>query len=200
MIELNRITFRYREKLVMEDFSLSFPEQGLTLISGPSGCGKTTLLRLLAGLEHPQSGSVAVSARISFLFQENRLFPWRTAAQHISDVLPRGQAAGRWLALAELEDAADAYPQDLSGGMRRRLALARCLAYGGELLLLDEPFTGVDCRRAGRILDHILELGFPVILSSHEDWIEERANQVFYFEGPPLQIATGLEETSEHQR
>ena len=135
MISAEHITVCYGEKRVLDDFSLVLPETGITALSGPSGCGKTTLLRVLAGLQRRSAGVVTVPPRPTLLFQENRLLPWRTAEQHIADVLPRAQRgeAGRWLALVELEGEEHARPSALSGGMGRRLALARALACGGEI-------------------------------------------------------------------
>jgi NitT/TauT family transport system ATP-binding protein len=137
----------------MEDFSFSFPLQGITGLTGPSGCGKTTLLRVIAGLERPSAGSVTgiVPKDIAFLFQENRLFPWRTALQNIMDVLPRErrEEARLWLSRMELEDEQGRFPAELSGGMRRRVALGRTLALGGKLLILDEPFSGIDAALRG---------------------------------------------------
>ena len=175
---------------MLERFSLKVPGEGVTALSGPSGCGKTTLLRVLAGLLEPETGAVAGAERPVILFQEDRLLPWRTCAQHIADVLPRERRgeAGEWLALAELEGEEDRYPDALSGGMGRRLALARALACGGDLLLLDEPFTGVDAPRAGRILDRIRALGTPVILSSHEGEVVARCDRVIALDGPPLAV------------
>ena len=107
MIKLWNITVCYGEKLILDRFSLEIPRRGLTALSGPSGCGKTTLLRAAAGLAKPSEGSVSGvdPARTAFLFQEDRLLPWRTVYQHITDVLPRSRRgeAGRWLAFAELE-------------------------------------------------------------------------------------------------
>ena len=124
------------------------------------------------------------------LFQESRLFPWRTCEQHIADVLPRERRreAGRWLDLVELEGEGRAYPAALSGGMGRRLALARTLACGGDLFLLDEPFTGVDEACMGRIMDRIRELEIPVVLSSHESAVVERCDRVVKLDGPPLAV------------
>ena len=192
MLELDRVTLSYGEKEVLRDFSLSLPLEGITALRGPSGCGKTTLLRCIAGLVRPQGGQITgVSPReTAFLFQENRLFPWRTVGQHIADVLPRerrGEAA-RWLALAELEGEEAAYPASLSGGMGRRLALARCLALGGELYLLDEPFSGVDPERAERIMGRIRALGTPVLLVSHEPAVLALADRVVELDGPPVRI------------
>lgn len=176
----------------MEHFSLTLPERGITALSGPSGCGKTTLLRVLAGLEHPQSGHVSgISPRdTAILFQENRLLPWRTVEQHLTDVMPpqRRHEAAQWLSLVELTGEEAALPSSLSGGMARRLALARALALGGQLYLLDEPFAGVDPGRAQRILARLRELSLPVLLVTHEAAILERADQVILLDGPPLKI------------
>ncbi len=190
MIGLRDITVRYGDKLVLDRFSLDIPAQGLTALSGPSGCGKTTLLRVMAGLAAPGGGAVSGidPGRTAFLFQEDRLLPWRTAAQHIADVLPRprrGEAA-RWLAFAELEGEGGAYPAALSGGMARRLALARCAALGGELLLLDEPFAGVDSERTARILERLRGLGVPIVLATHQPQVLCACDRMIALEGPPL--------------
>ena len=125
MIQIEGLSLAYGDKRVLEDFSLSLPDRGVTALSGPSGCGKTTLLRVLAGLQRPNAGRLTGldPARAVLLFQENRLLPWRTAEENIADVLPRERRgeAGRWLALAELSGEASARPAALSGGMARRL-------------------------------------------------------------------------------
>lgn len=190
MISVEDITVRFGDKLVLDRFSLELPETGITALSGPSGCGKTTLLRVLAGLQPAEGGKVSLPGRPTILFQENRLLPWRTAEQHITDVLPRARRgeASRWLALAELEGEERTYPAQLSGGMGRRLALARALACGGGVYLLDEPFTGVDAGRAARILERVRGLGMPVVLSSHEAEIVALCDRVVRLDGPPLEI------------
>lgn len=190
MIELQNITVCYGEKPVLDRFSLEIPAQGLTALSGPSGCGKTTLLRLAVGLVRPSEGSVSGvdPSRTAFLFQEDRLLPWRTVSQHITDVLPRSrrEEVGRWLAFAELEGEENAYPAALSGGMSRRLALARCAALGGDLLLLDEPFAGVDQERTARILDRLRGLGVPVVLATHQPQVLAACDRIISLDGPPL--------------
>ena len=107
MIRMEKLNLSFGDKQVLRDFSLALPEGGITALRGPSGCGKTTLLRVLAGLERPYSGTVTgiTPRETAFLFQENRLLPWRTAEQHITDVLPRERRgeAGDWLRLVELE-------------------------------------------------------------------------------------------------
>ena len=193
MISVEDITVCFEEKRVLDHFSACFPEEGVTALSGPSGCGKTTLLRVLAGLQETEGGSVNIPSRPVLLFQEDRLLPWRTATQHISDVLPRARRgeAGRWLELVELEAAAGQRPAALSGGMRRRLALARALACGGAVFLLDEPFTGVDAPCAGRILARIRALGVPVLLSSHEAEVVALCDRIVPLDGPPLRVLQG---------
>ena len=190
-LAVENLTVRFGEKTVLDRFSLSLPLSGVTALSAPSGSGKTTLLRVLGGL---QAGGGVVEGvapgRTAFLFQEDRLLPWRTVGEHISDVLPRERRTevSRWLELAELEGEADSWPAALSGGMGRRLALARVLALGGELYLLDEPFAGVDAPRAERILKRIRALGVPVLLASHVAHILSLADRVVRLDGPPLRV------------
>ena len=191
-IHLDHISFEYGRREILSDFTLTLPGVGVTILRGPSGCGKTTLLRLLAGLEQPRSGQITgvCPRETAFLFQENRLLPWRTAEQHLTDVLPRDrrEEAERWLALTELTGEEHSYPVALSGGMCRRLALARCLALGGRLYLLDEPFAGVDPQRASRIMTGLRALPAPVLLTSHEDHILSLAHRVIDLDGPPLRV------------
>ena len=191
MIEISNLTLSYGDKRVLEHFSLTLPDAGVTVLSGPSGCGKTTLLRCIAGLERPQDGSIiGIAPRdTAFLFQEDRLFPWRTVEQHLWDVLPKGRRneVSRWLTLAGLEGERAAYPAALSGGMKRRLALVRALALGGKLYLLDEPFTGVDGDRIKSLMAALKELSTPVLLSSHEALVTSLADRVIPLDGPPLQ-------------
>lgn len=177
MLGVEHAFLSFGEKQIWEDFTLLLPETGVTALTGPSGCGKTTLLRVLAGLQELQAGTVFAppQEKIAFLFQENRLLPWRTVEQHLTDVkaLP-----GPWLAAVDLLGEEKAYPAALSGGMGRRLALARTLALGGEVYLLDEPFTGVDPERVTRLMNVLKGLGAPVILVSHEKQVLQLAGQV----------------------
>lgn len=192
MIEVRNLSLSYEEKIILDNFSIQIPLEGLTALTGPSGCGKTTLLRVLGGLERSQRGTVTGldSRETAFLFQENRLLPWRTVGQHLTDVLSRerrGEAA-RWLAWAGLEGEEGAYPAALSGGMARRLALARCAALGGRCFLLDEPFTGVDRARRLAMLDSLRKLGAPVVLVSHEADVLGACDRVYRFTGTPLTL------------
>lgn len=192
MIELKQAVLAFGEKQILDQFDITLPEQGITALDGPSGCGKTTLLRILAGLQKLERGTVAgiQPKQTAILFQENRLLPWRTVEQHITDVLPRERRgeASKWLELVELHGEEDRYPADLSGGMGRRLALARCLALNARVYLLDEPFAGVDRERTERIFSRLRDWDVPIILASHEESVLSLADRVVHLSGLPLRM------------
>ncbi len=174
MITVESLRFAYGEKQIFDGLSLSLGR--ITCITGASGCGKTTLLRLLAGLVKPQGGAITgVPGRVSMVFQEDRLLPWRTALENIADVLMPDEAvkAEDWLRLVELSGLRDSYPDGMSGGQKRRIALARALAYGsespagGSLLVLDEPFKGFDPELTDRMASLILAQNIPIIAALH---------------------------------
>ncbi|NLA87688.1 MAG: ABC transporter ATP-binding protein [Clostridiales bacterium] len=174
MITIESLRFAYGGKQIFDGLNLSLGP--ITCVTGPSGCGKTTLLRLVAGLLKPQSGTIGgVPERVSMVFQEDRLLPWRTALENVSAVLPPAEAhqAADWLRLVELSGLRNSYPDSMSGGQKRRVALARALAYSGELpeggglLILDEPFKGVDPELTDRMAALILSRNIPIIAALH---------------------------------
>ena len=150
MIALSDVTVTFApNKTVLEHLSLDIPKEKTTAIMGASGCGKTTLLRLLAGIISPNSGNVTRETdRLSFVFQDPALLPWLTAEENVNLVLSDSKrtlpTAREWLARVGLAEDADRYPAELSGGMKQRVALARALATDADVLLLDEPFRGLD--------------------------------------------------------
>lgn len=178
-IQLQQISFSYDTAPVLQRLSITLPDTGAVCLFGPSGCGKTTLLRLLAGLERPQEGRITglSDRRIAMVFQEDRLLPWKTAADNVAlplhgeDARERALAA---LAAVGLADAADARPAALSGGMKRRVAIARAMAMDADCLLLDEPFSGLDRENWQPIATHLRALSKSrlIVLVTH---IEEEA-------------------------
>jgi NitT/TauT family transport system ATP-binding protein len=156
-ISVTRVSHAFGERLVLDDVSFQVGEHELVCVVGPSGCGKTTLLRIVAGLLPPLAGGVAIdgdtvggpSAKTAMVFQHFGLFPWKSVRGNIAYGLKgrRRQDPERVEQLIRtigLEDAADRYPRQLSGGMQQRVGLARALAVEPEVLLMDEPFGSVD--------------------------------------------------------
>ncbi len=173
---LRNITKAYGEHVVLDRFTHTFPEGGVTVITGRSGRGKTTLLRLVAGLEPADAGEIlgVPEGGISMVFQEDRLPASLTAPACLRCVLPRtperdATVEGALRALG-LGDALDQPVREFSGGMRRRVALARALLYPSPLVLLDEPFKGLDeeTRRAAVDFARPLLEGRTVLLVTHD--------------------------------
>lgn len=164
---------------VLRDVSLELPERGVTALTGPSGCGKTTLLHILAGLLKPDSGTVelASGARLSMVFQEDRLLEWATAEQNAAIVVraasrrARTERALRALDSVGLLVTARQSVSEMSGGMKRRVALARALAAEGQLLLLDEPFQGLDDATKEAVMDTLRRTArdTSILLVTHDD-------------------------------
>lgn len=175
MIETRDLTVTYGGRAVLREVDLTVPDGAHIALMGPSGCGKTTLLRVLAGLQTPDSGTVRVeSGRMACVFQEPRLLPWRTAAENVNAVLSdRAQTmpqALAWLERLELGDACDQYPAALSGGMQQRVAIARALAYDAPVLLFDEPFRGLDAALRARVTALIADAAKDktLVLATHD--------------------------------
>lgn len=171
----------------VDDVSLRIAAGTIASLVGPSGCGKTSLLRLLAGLERPSSGVVALdpvvsaaAGEIAFVFQQPALLPWRTAIENV--MLPleltgrvsasqKRELASEMLADVGLSDALHKRPSELSGGMRMRVSIARALVTSPRVLLLDEPFAALDDLLRGQLGDLLLELWtrrrFTAVMVTH---------------------------------
>jgi ABC-type nitrate/sulfonate/bicarbonate transport system ATPase subunit len=161
---------------VLHDVSFEVPSGEIVAILGPSGSGKSTLLNMAAGLIAPNRGRVTLMgqdttgavdwSRIGYMFQDDRLLPWRVAVKNVSLALEAGsmpaperrQRAHAGLALVGLADFAEAYPHQLSGGMRSRVALARSLVTEPGILLMDEPFSRLDAQTRGAMHRELLRI------------------------------------------
>lgn len=147
MLEIRGISKRMGELPVLEDVSLKVNDGEIVALMGPSGCGKSTLFNLISRLEASDSGSMeGIGDSVACVFQDDRLLPWRTVWENIRLVREPEDPAG----IQELIDAVGLkgfeayYPGQLSGGMQKRCGIARAFYYKGELLLMDEPFQGLD--------------------------------------------------------
>jgi NitT/TauT family transport system ATP-binding protein len=157
---------------VLEKLSLVVQDKEFVCILGSSGCGKTTLLRLVAGLDAAESGSILLDGeeikgtnpKVGMVFQEYSLFPWRTVIDNLAFGLEmhgmpkaeRYRIAEQYLGLVNLTQFRDSYPAELSGGMRQRVAVARALALNPVLLLMDEPFGALDAQTRNKLQTELL--------------------------------------------
>lgn len=186
---------RFGALRVLEDFSLEIPRGRFTCLFGPSGCGKTTLLNILSGLMPPDAGSLETEKgmRVACVFQEDRLLPWLSALENVAVAGSRAQAdaAMHWLLRMGMGKAAHQLPGTLSGGQRRRVALARALHYGGDVLLLDEPFKGLDTSLKAEVMQAVAGefAGRTAVLVTHDREEALRlCDEIILLDGPPLRV------------
>ncbi|GHU32500.1 hypothetical protein FACS1894166_05970 [Bacilli bacterium] len=153
MIKLSNISFAYEQNKILNNFSVKFRDHTISCIVGPSGAGKTTLLNIIAGTLKPQQGTIeGVTKNISYLFQDDRLINEITVYKNLELVLLSvynekskiDSEIKKFLNLVGLNDYRNSYPHELSGSMRTRLALVRAFIYPSDLLIMDEPFQGLD--------------------------------------------------------
>jgi ABC-type nitrate/sulfonate/bicarbonate transport system ATPase subunit len=175
MIELIGVSKKFGDKTVLERVSLRLDSEQILFLAGPSGIGKSTLLEIIAGLIKADIGSVKTNGPISLMFQDNVQIPWLSALGNLMYILPGGEQtkasekkARYWLERFGLE--ADTFPSTMSGGMRRRLGLARTFAVDRPIVLLDEPFAFLDLHWQGVITEIICQIAdrkAAVAISGH---------------------------------
>jgi NitT/TauT family transport system ATP-binding protein len=169
----------------LEDLSVTIEPGSFFVVVGPSGCGKSTLLRMLAGLEEPTAGVAELSGGSgdrpanSMVFQGESVFPWMTVTDNAGYGLrmrsvpaaQRRETVRDWLGKMRLSDFADAYPHQLSGGMKQRVALARAFANDPDVLLMDEPFSALDEQTKTMLQQELLRIwsdtGKTVVFITH---------------------------------
>jgi NitT/TauT family transport system ATP-binding protein len=158
----------------LEDVSFTVGEREFVAVVGPSGCGKTTLLRIVAGLEQPSSGSVHVGGHPvvrpgpdrAMVFQQFALFPWKTVRENIAFGLKcknisrseQNRVVERYLKLLGMTGTEESYPHQLSGGMQQRVAIARSYAIDPEVLLMDEPFAALDAQTRAMMQEELIRI------------------------------------------
>lgn len=181
-VEVKNISKAFDGKTVFTNLSLSFKKGEMTCIMGPSGCGKTTLLRILAGLEKADEGSIEgienntsgnAKNKLAFVFQEDRLSENFSAISNIRMVTGRALSDNeirRRLEDIGLKDYADRKVSEFSGGMKRRVAIARAICYNADILLMDEPFKGLDDKLKKDVMDYVKRntVGKTVICVTHD--------------------------------
>ncbi len=173
-LALQGLSHRYGSLEVLSDIDLSVSEGEIVCVVGPSGCGKSTLLRMAGGLEQPSSGQVLLQGEVpegvrnplTYVFQDFALLPWRTVAQNIELVLAhhglspteREATLSDVLARTKLSEFRNAWPRQLSGGMKQRVAIARALAVKPAIWLMDEPLSALDSQTRDLLMDDLVDL------------------------------------------
>ncbi|GHH80658.1 ABC transporter ATP-binding protein [Kitasatospora indigofera] len=192
-IELTNATKRFRTPsgalhTAVRDLDLTVAQGEFVAVVGPTGCGKSTTLTLVSGLEEPTEGEVRVQGRpvagisdqVGFVFQQDAVFPWRTVLSNVMagprfrgvPVAEARERARDWLARVGLAAFEDRYPHQLSGGMRKRVALAQTFVNDPKILLMDEPFSALDVQTRALMSDQLLDLwagtGSSVVFVTHD--------------------------------
>jgi ABC-type nitrate/sulfonate/bicarbonate transport system ATPase subunit len=181
---VENVSLSFGSIVVFENISVAVERGEFVAVVGPSGCGKTTLLNLLSQFVKPTSGRVVCTERVRMVYQTDSLFPWQTVGEninlglrHLKDPGDRKRQLTEMLQLIKLENFANHYPHQLSGGMRQRVELARALIGDSDILLLDEPFSALDyltrLRMRNELARMLMQLPRTVILVTHD--IEEAA-------------------------
>lgn len=182
MLKINNLSKSFEGKEVIHGLSVTFPKEGFIAICGPSGCGKSTLLHIIAGIEHPSGGELLFDNKahaISMSFQEPRLLQNRTALQNVNFVLGDKKATlsrSKELLEALAIQNTDLYPDELSGGMKARVSIARALAKKSDIYIFDEPFANLDKDTASLCVDVIKRetVGALTIAVLHDTELAER--------------------------
>ena len=194
IVKLEHINFAYKNQTVLKDLNLIIEKQQITCILGSSGSGKTSILRLIAGLEMPQQGSVFILNKLAsadgriiippyrrqtgFVFQDLALWPHLNVYENLAfglkakSIKNYKQIINDTLKLFDLNDKAYQYPHQLSGGQKQLVAIARVLVLKPKILLMDEPLTGLDVKLKKQILTHIRQLkdkfGLSIVYVTHD--------------------------------
>jgi ABC-type nitrate/sulfonate/bicarbonate transport system ATPase subunit len=217
-LQFDQVTKRFGPVEVIKQTDLSIEKNQFIVFLGPSGCGKTTLMRMVGGLDTPTSGAVRLAGEVvtkpdrrrGMVFQSYSSFPWLTVAENIAfgmryrNDLSRSEKADRtqhYLRLVGLEDFADAYPSRISGGMRQRVAIARTLAAGSDVLLMDEPFGALDALTRERLQVELRLIQAreqkTIIFVTHD--VEEGvflADRIILFSRRPARIVADIDVTA----
>lgn len=160
MIKLNSVYKSFNGTEILKNLTSGFSEKTVYCVMGKSGIGKTTLLNIISGMLEPDSGSVSGTEKLkkSFVFQENRLIPHLSAYNNLKFVTDDGKKITEALKLSRLLDDKEKTPEEMSGGMKRRLAIARAAAFEGDIFFIDEPLYGLDIKTSQDILSMIKKM------------------------------------------
>lgn len=208
MLIVDKISHRFGDLPVLDNVSFQVADDEILAVIGPSGCGKSTLLNIISGIETPDMGNISgIKDSIAFVFQDDRLLPWKTVWENISLVNDKEDkpAIEGLIYDVGLEGFEKYKPDQLSGGMKKRCSLARAFYYKSEILLMDEPFQGLDYFLRQEMLKMLMRLWTshkkPVLFITHE--IDEAltiANRIIILSDRPTTIIKEIQLPSYEQR
>ncbi|MCK5121151.1 MAG: ABC transporter ATP-binding protein [Methylococcales bacterium] len=196
-----------RQHTAIADLQLSLPENKFVCLVGPSGCGKTTLLNIIANLDTDYQGEIVLNQqlltpKIGYIFQNPRLLPWRTVRENIELVLDHqsSEMIDALLESMQLTDVQNAYPEHLSLGMSRRVAIIRAFAINPDVLLMDEPFVSLDAPTARHVRDLLIKLWqqrpHTILFVTHD--LREAialADKLIFLSASPMSVNSEIEVT-----
>lgn len=186
-IEFNNVSFSYNDNTVIKDLNLKIETNNTTALIGESGSGKTTILYLLSKHRKNFRGNILnVPNKISFVYQDDRLIPWLNVNDNIKIVNPnlKDTDIKDYLSMMNIDNKQFIYPEKLSGGMKKRVNIARALAYNPELLLLDEPFSSLDLKTKYNLIEDLIEIfsekNITTLIVSHDPYeISEISDRIY---------------------
>ncbi len=183
MLKIENLSISYGENDVIKKFSYEFIDGKHYAIMGASGIGKTTLLNAIAGIVKPSSGSIIFDGKLSYAFQEPRLFPWLTSLENINVVVNDKSKALQILKRLINEDGIEKkYPHELSGGMQQRVAIGRAISADFDIMLMDEPFKGLDIETKTHVRQFVFDSlkGKTLLLVTHDEEDASLCDEVIY--------------------
>jgi len=198
-LKIEKLSKSYGTLKVLDGVDVEVKKGERVALLGPSGCGKTTILKIVAGLTRPDGGNILLEvSKIGFVFQEDRLIPWKTVCGNLEFVSSDTHKVGEVLKLVRLWDYRNFYPSQLSGGMKQRVNLARALLVEPDLLLLDEPFKGLDLGIKAELMEEILKMcrsmNITAFLVTHD--LREAlifADRIYVLSPTPARVRSVLE-------
>jgi NitT/TauT family transport system permease protein len=195
-IVIYNLNKQFDKNVILNDFSITFEHSKINVLLGESGIGKTTILNILSGITKEDSGEINIEGKIGYIFQDDRLIPWLNVFENIRIVNEdiSIEKLEEYLNILNLEkEVLSMFPNELSGGMKKRINILRTIAYEPDIIFMDEPFASLDISNKYKIMNELLKIQnkekFTIIIVTHDPFeVSVLGENVFILEGKPLKI------------